>query len=256
MTNPTKNNKALNLLFLKKKKFNIPKLIIFKSSDFIQNNDKVVKKIQKNFKELVAIRSSATNEDTLNFSNAGKYKSIINAKTTDSRKLINNILSVINSYGKSKFKNIFFVQSMVRNIKLSGVVLTKDINSYSPYIVINYHKGPDPTIVTSGKKKTKSIKYFPNKKYKINSQFRKLVNEILKLKKIYGCELDVEFCIDKKNKVFILQVRKLNLPITKKGYNFNLTHKKFEKYLSNLEKKFLNSKKSKIRNLVKQLILE
>ena len=65
-----------------------------------------------------------------------------------------------------KFKNIFFVQSMVRNIKLSGVVLTKDINSYSPYIVINYHKGPDPTIVTSGKKKQKVLNTFLTKNIK------------------------------------------------------------------------------------------
>ena len=42
---------------------------------------------------------------------------------------------------------------MVKNIKHSGVVLTRDLNNYSPYFVINYHTGADSTLVTSGKKK-------------------------------------------------------------------------------------------------------
>ncbi len=40
MTNLTINNKALNLLFLKKKKFSVTKLLIFKSSYFYQNKEK------------------------------------------------------------------------------------------------------------------------------------------------------------------------------------------------------------------------
>ncbi len=243
MANLMKNNKALNLLYLKRKNFCVPDLKIFKCSDYLKNKQIIINRIQKKFKYLVAVRSSAYDEDGSRISNAGKYSSIVNCKVKDTNSLSKNISKVIDSYGEKKRNNVFFVQSMVKNIKLSGVVLTKDLNTYSPYIVINYHKGPDPTIVTSGRKKTHSLKYFPNKKYKINSQFRKLVNEVLKLKKIYRYELDVEFCIDKKNKVYILQVRKLNLPIIKKGYNFNLTHKNFEKYLSNLEKKILKLKK-------------
>ncbi len=243
MANLMKNNKALNLLYLKKKKFHIPTLEIFKCSDFLKNEKKTIDIIQKKFRNLVAIRSSANDEDGSKVSNAGKYTSIINSEVKDANSLKKHISKVINSYGKNKRKNIFFVQSMVKNIKLSGVVLTTDLNTYSPYIVINYHQGPNPTVVTSGGKKTHTLKYFPNKKYKINSQFQKLVHEILKLKRIYNCELDVEFCIDKNNKVFILQARKLNLPIKRKDYKSTLTHANFERYLSNLEKKILKLKK-------------
>lgn len=241
MTNSMISNKALNLLFLKKKKFNIPKLLIFESSYFLKNKDKVVKKIQNNFKELIAVRSSATDEDGLNLSMAGKYKSILNIKTTDSVVLKKNIQEVINSYGKSKLKNIFFVQSMVKNIKLSGVVLTRDINTYTPYYVINFYTGSDSTLVTSGKAKTEIIKYFPNKKYKLKSKLDKLIKELIELKKIFNCEIDVEFCIDKKGKVFILQVRKLNLP--KKKQSSLIDEKKFFKYLLSLEKKIIKLKK-------------
>ena len=97
--------------------------------------------------------------------------------TEDLRK---KILRVIKAY---KNTNNIFIQLMVKNIKLSGVVLTRDLNNYNPYLVINYSSGNDSTLVTSGKNKTKSIKYLPNKFYKANKQFRVLISFILKLKK-------------------------------------------------------------------------
>ena len=101
---------------------------------------------------------------------------------------------------------------MVKNIKLSGVVLTRDLNTFSPYYVVNFHEGSDSTLVTSGRKNTNCIKYFPNKKYKINKKFNRLIKEVTKIKEIFKSEIDVEFCINKSGKVFILQARKLNIP--------------------------------------------
>ena len=46
---------------------------------------------------------------------------------------------------------------MVQNIKISGVVLTKDINNYLDCYVINYHRGYDSTVVTS--ETSKSIRF-------------------------------------------------------------------------------------------------
>lgn len=43
----TINNKAKNLIFLKNKGFNIPKLIIFNCKDFINKNELIINKIQK-----------------------------------------------------------------------------------------------------------------------------------------------------------------------------------------------------------------
>ena len=82
---------------------------------------------------------------------------------------------------------------MVKDIDLSGVVLSRDLNNYNPYFVINYNKGSNPTLVTSGKIKTQSIKYFPNQKYKIEKKFRKLVEISLKLKKFIIVKLILNF---------------------------------------------------------------
>ena len=131
---------------------------------------------------------------------------------------------------------------MVKNIKLSGVVLTRDLNNYNPYLVINYSSGNDSTLVTSGKNKTKSIKYLPNKFYKANKKFRILISLILKLKKIFNYDLDVEFCIDKKGKVFILQVRSLNIP--KKNQQNLIDVKTFSNHLKKLSKKIKKLKKT------------
>ena len=231
-------NKAKNLIFLKKKKFDVPKLLIFNCKDFYKNENFIIKNIQKNFKEKIAIRSSSKDEDGLKFSYAGKYKSFININPKNTNLLKIKIKEVIQSY--KKIDNIFFIQSMVKDIDLSGVVLSRDLNNYNPYFVINYNKGSNPTLVTSGKIKTQSIKYFPNQKYKIEKKFRKLVEISLKLKKIYHCEIDIEFCINKKGKVFILQVRKLNL--NKNSKNKFLDEKNFRRHLKNLEKKIIKLK--------------
>lgn len=231
-------NKAENLIFLKKKNFNIPKLSIFYCKDFYKKKNLIIKSIQENFKQKVAIRSSSKDEDGLRYSFAGKYKSFININPKNTNLLKTKINEVIQSY--KKVDNIFFIQSMVKDIDLSGVVLSRDLNSYNPYFVINYNKGPNPTLITSGKIKAQSIKYFPNQKYKIDKKFRKLIDISLKLKKMYRCEIDIEFCINKKGKVFILQVRKLNL--AKNFKNRFLDEKNFSRYLRNLEKKIVKLK--------------
>ena len=165
--------------------------------------------------------------------------------TEDLRK---KILHVIKAYKNTN--NIFFIQLMVKYINLSGVVLTRDFYNYNPYLVINYSSGNDSTLVTSGKNKTKSIKYLPNKFYKANKQFRVLISLILKLKKIFNYDLDVEFCIDKKGKVFILQVRSLNIP---KNQQNLIDVKTFSNHLKKLSKKIKKLKKLKTQNLEKQL---
>ena len=73
MTISNMSNKVSNLTFLKKKKFNIPELDIFKITDFFEDRQKIINKIQKKYKNKIAIRSSAKDEDGMKFSNAGKY---------------------------------------------------------------------------------------------------------------------------------------------------------------------------------------
>ena len=93
------------------------------------------------------------------------------------------IEEVIKSYKNLKKKSEFFIQDMVKNIKISGVVLTRDLESYLPCYNINYYIGKDSSAVTSGKRGSRNIIYIENKKYKLNQRFEKLIKIIKKIQK-------------------------------------------------------------------------
>lgn len=226
-------SKAQTLYNLKKKlKFSkIPKLLLFKTIDFKIKKIEIINQIKKNFKKKVAIRSSSHNEDSQKYSNAGKFKSILNVNPKNQAELNKSIEKVILLLKNNK--DIFFVQEMAENIKLSGVVttysLTNNIKSYN----INYHLGNNTANVTSGLGNNFNFFFLENKKYKLkNKNFIRIIKAAKELEKIFSTDkLDIEFALDKKNNFILLQVRRLILKnkILKK----NLVNKKFNQ----LEKK-------------------
>ena len=224
-------NKGETLLFLKKKNFNVPDLILFNANSFSSNKNLIFNKIKRKFKnKKIAIRSSSANEDTLKTTNAGKYKSCLNVSSQNKKEVNENILDVIKSYKNYDKQNKVIIQEMLTNVKFSGVCTTIDIHNHLPVYVVNYHKGNDTEIVTSGKDNAFSIS-IANKKY-LNKKhiFFQLLTEIEKLKKILDTDLlDIEFAIDNKNKLHILQVR--DLVLNKKS---SLINKRF--YFQNLER--------------------
>ena len=99
---------------------------------------------------------------------------------------------------------------MVTNLSFSGVILTRNLEDYSPCININYFDGKDTEAVTSGKTGSKSIIYYENKKFKLPKKFIKLYLLINEIRKKYNeKDLDVEFAVDKK--MFVLCFKLENL---------------------------------------------
>ena len=227
-------SKAQTLKNLKNIGINVPKLNIYKVSDFQKEKERIVKNIQNNFNGLLAIRSSSAKEDLLKKTNAGKYKSFLNILATDTKKIIESINEIIKDYDID-FKNEFFVQQMVKNVKISGVCTTRDIHTKLPYTVINFSKGGDTSSVTSGKGETETINYLDNNFFKIkNKEHSKIFLESQKLVKIFNTDsLDIEFAVNKSNKLFILQVR----PIYLKNKTKLINNKSLNIILSKLKKK-------------------
>ena len=229
----TISSKARTLKKLRLKNAIIPKLKIYKVKDFLKNPNKIIKNININFKSEIAIRSSSFEEDQTNKSNAGKFQSYLNVNPKNKLNTKKKILSVINSYKSMGISAEFFIQEMVKNISISGVVLTRNLEDYMPCYNINYYLGNDSANVTSGKKGSKNILYLENEKYKIDKKFQKLLKIIKNLKEVTNKEdLDIEFIIDKKQKIFILQVRNLIIPKRFINYNHNQVSN-----LNKLEKK-------------------
>ena len=234
------SSKSYTLKNLKLSKSNIPKLQIFRCKDYLLKKENILKKIKFEFKNTkIAIRSSFSNEDTNQSSNAGKYKSFLNVDPKNTTELNIKIIEVINSKKNIKQNDCFFIQKMIENVDFSGVVLTRDLRTYAKCYNINYSEGNKTDIVTSGKTGSKNILFFENKKYKIPKKFKRLFLAIKEIqKKINLDDLDIEFAVDKKDRVNILQVRKLVLLNNSiHSYNYNILFDNLEKKINKLKQK-------------------
>jgi glutamine kinase len=230
------STKGRTLLNLKSKGFNVPKLILIKKKNFVKYPDKIIDQIHNEFSQLIAIRSSAANEDSNNESLAGKYQSFLNINPKN-KKLVRECLNRVSSDFDNKFKNEIIIQNMVNKSVVSGVCTTVDLHNYLPIININYDKTDKTDTVTSGKKNSHTLTIFDDKVKKIkNKKIFNLIKEVKKLKRVFKSELlDIEFAVNKSNRVFILQVRKIIIPKNKNIFS----KEKYIKLLSKLEKKII-----------------
>ena len=83
----------------------------------------------------------------------------------------------------------FLFKKWFQNVKMSGVCTTRDIHTKLPYTIINYSRGKDTTLVTSGKKDTKTINYLDNDFFKLkNNEVKKIFIASKRLIKLFKNE--------------------------------------------------------------------
>ncbi len=215
-----------------KNKFYIPKFIYYNKKFVINNIDILVEQISKEFKTTkIIIRSSSFNEDSINFTNAGKYNSFVCSRRNlkEIKKKINILLS---KFKKNNDQIIF--QEFISDVSYAGVCFTKDINSKGPYYSLSIDYSGKTNVITSGTNSNKIKNYFI---YKFNNKyfknFKRLINVFQELEKLYELEcLDIEFAVKKKI-IYIFQCRIIP---NKKGY---------------LNKTIFNNKLKKIEEKIK-----
>ena len=208
------STKANNLIKLKKiiRSAKILDQITFTVDEYKSNNSKIFKQIKTQgwLKKPLIIRSSCIEEDTSKRSNAGEFLSVGNIVGIDNIRLA--IEEVIKSYKKINLKNEIFIQEYLRNVKVSGVVFTRDINNNSPYYKINYDDNSGfSDSITSGRSCLDKVFYCHRLyKKKLNNFQEKIIKLCEELEKIFECDsLDIEFVITKNNILYLLQVRPL-----------------------------------------------
>ena len=203
--------KAQVLSYIKEnnKDISILPILVIKWNEYILSKDSFVRNVLS-FSEgnSLVVRSSCHDEDLSNYSNAGKYESVLNVAPNLSD-IEGAIDKVFDSYEKQDSEEVL-IQPMLSNVKLSGVVFTRDINTLANYYVVNYHEGTDTTVVTGGSKK--NIHSYVHYKCEGNvPKDRNILALLDTCKKVedYLCTdaLDIEFAITKTGEVFILQVR-------------------------------------------------
>ncbi len=231
-------NKAQNLIilkkiFLKNSNIKIPNFYFFSVKKFLTNEKYYLKSIYDFAqKYCIILRSSSFDEDTINFSNAGKYESVVLKKKISLDQLKKILIKFLKQF-KNK-NDLIIVQEFIEKVQISGVIFTNDINSNAPYYLINYDESGKTNLVTSGKKSLTHKQYVQFKNYKSGfNKFKKLINACKKLeKKVNYARLDIEFCI-KNNRIYLLQVRFLPLATD------NENRVKLDQPLINIKKKII-----------------
>ena len=220
-------SKSHTLKYLKSKNFNVNNFVSIKKK-FLEDNQctEVILKKFKNKK--IILRSSATDEDQVSSSSAGKYDSIV-LKKINYKNLKTSIKKIVKKF-KSDDDEIIF-QEFLNKPEISGVIFTRDINNLAPYFVINYDVSGKTNLITGGKKNLSQKTLILHREYnQAQGLFKKLLKICKSLEKLFDTDcLDIEFGIRKK-KIFIFQVR----PISNKKNN---SDKIINSILKNIEKK-------------------
>lgn len=191
----------------------------FTVAQWRQERETVLARIVETFAEpRLIVRSSAIAEDGWQNSAAGQYLSVPNVPRLDAERLAASIDDVASSYGDTGEGNQIFVQAMADDIAVSGVVLTRTLNSGAPYLTINYDDVTGGTdSVTSGLTDSHatvvlhhSAQSLPDDVPPSLAAVRLAVEEIAEL--LGHDSLDIEFAVAGGGAVQIFQTRPLVAP--------------------------------------------
>ncbi len=204
----------------------IPRFCYFHVNEWITDKSLVLKKVMSNFSnEKLIVRSSAYGEDKESASMAGFFSSIPHVQASSSADLLAAIDKVVKSYKKleennSEREHQVLVQLMVEDISMSGVVFTQDLNTGAPYYVINYddESGRTDTVTAGAENSHRTLLVHRDAVSDLKSErFKALLHVVQEIEKATRHDsLDIEFAVDKDNKVHLLQVRPI---ATKPNWN-------------------------------------
>ena len=220
----------------------LPDQMYFTLHDWNKNSKSIIEKILSKYpNKLIAVRSSGLNEDIVSQSLAGVYESEINV-SSNFLKIKKAIEKVANSYGTYNRLNQILVQPMIENVDISGVIFSYDLSTGAPYITINYDdfSGRTDTVTSGADSKCIYIDR-SGKNSLISERFKKLLAILYQIESIINLKkLDIEFCIDRENRIFVLQVRRL----VSDEIN-NLQKKKHSAYVKKINSQVMELSKAK-----------
>lgn len=191
-------------------------LAYFTRQDYLHGRDEVLAELLRRFcgERRLVVRSSATDEDGFAKANAGRYCTVLNVPP-ELRALEVAIERVFASYEADDPMHEVLVQPQLENVRASGVIFTRVLETGAPYWVINYAEGSDTTAITSGASRKANKLYIsrmapPDVRKGLPPLARRLVEAA---EEIEACAchdaLDIEFALDQHDRLITLQVRPL-----------------------------------------------
>ena len=253
----TSKSDTLKLLQNNLKNSYVLPLFDFTVNEWKKDHKSIIKKIQEKFSsKQIIIRSSALGEDSIFSSKAGAFLSIQNISVNNKNHISESIDQVIASYGNSSNVSLdhkVLIQEQANQIICSGVIFTQTIDG-SPYFVINYDEGSSTDGVTQGKV-SNTIKIFRGMDTKkLESRWRILISAIKEIENlIQNDSLDIEFGINKNNKILLFQVRPL---ILTNNESLLELESKIQDYLKFIKNKFfpkMNNQRKNKKNILSDM---
>ena len=179
------------------------------TDDWAGDRAGIVKTIIDRFQgHSLAIRSSSSLEDGMKSSNAGAFESVIDVPCA-ARDIEAAIDKVNGSYGQDARNEEILVQEMVRDVALSGVVLTRDLDRGGPYYAINYDDFSGRTDTVTGGSVSKIVMVHRSRPEALRSpRMRQIIDAVREIEAVTGLNaLDIEFCATGAMDIYVLQVR-------------------------------------------------
>lgn len=204
----------------------------FTVTEWNKHADDILVEIDSHFDhDRVIVRSSALSEDAWDESNAGRFESILDVPTDQPDALREAIERVIASYTVDNGEDQVLVQPMVTDVSHSGVVMTRTIDTGSPYYVINFDAHSTSTeTVTDGvgeHLKTAIVRRDafdegPEALDSLTNQDRiqasheidlvEILRAVREIETLVGIDhLDIEFAVDQEGTVYLLQSRPMTV---------------------------------------------
>jgi len=178
--------------------------------------ESLLARVQKQFSgQQLAVRSSSKLEDSQAESQAGVFTSVLNVTANNSHELraaIEQVLLSLQRDRRASDDDQVLIQPQLQDVARAGVAFSRDLQSGSPYYVINYDESGRTDGVTSGYQTDQSIHYLYRDSLQPPSDphLKSVLACMVELERVTGNDLlDVEFACDKPGDVTILQVRPL-----------------------------------------------
>ncbi len=192
----------------------IPKNACHRWEAWCERSASVLVDVAKMFQNtLIAVRSSAAIEDGRLASQAGAYLTLLDVNPANPDELRGAIDEVFKSYPQNCSDDEVFIQEMVTDIEVSGVILTRCVDDGSPYYVLSYDEETGCSgHVTGGKGRHKTVFVYRGFKaeYCVSRRVRAMLSLAQEIERVCGAiPLDIEFALDRQGVMHLLQVRRI-----------------------------------------------